>query len=422
MRHIMSKQLIALLLCSSLMSFFAGFNTLKCQEVLWQVDVTFRGDIQDCIIHPNQKYVVNTLLYGDEKIKSLQLRDIETGEIVYEKIFDDEIRTILIYDENSFLISGPGIVAVIDNMTFEIKQRTIHLFREIEGFWNIAYRNDRPAKHPFKNEVVVPIWKDMGAQLGGAAYHLDLGTLDLTPLLEDEYNDWGLMAYSPNGEYFAVGVNVYPYTIHLFDSETKKIIKTFNPNLEEGHEIEYMAFSPDSKTIISDVGRKIIKTDIEKSKVNIIYNDDLFFKSFSFLNNDVIFGGRNKFPISVISKFNIKTEEYTEIQSSYLQGPVVSSLNDEKNKVLTFKLRQINLATIDLRTSVAESKAIQLFPNPAINYVKLPKNSLKEIILYNTKGIKLTLKQKDHKIDVSNLTKGLYFLKINDKTYKIIRG
>ena len=68
-----------------------------------------------------------------------------------------------------------------------------------------------------------------------------------------------------------------------------------------------------------------------------------------------------------------------------------------------------------------KKKAIQLHPNPAIDYIKLPKNSLKEISLYNTKGIKFTLKQKDFIIDVSNLDNGIYYLNLNNNTYKLIK-
>ncbi|MCX6153417.1 MAG: T9SS type A sorting domain-containing protein [Candidatus Kapabacteria bacterium] len=65
-----------------------------------------------------------------------------------------------------------------------------------------------------------------------------------------------------------------------------------------------------------------------------------------------------------------------------------------------------------------------LFPNPAEDYIYLPENLIKasNLKIFNSFGeLKLQIKAINNKIDVKNLSNGIYFMQNGDKVYKFIK-
>lgn len=65
------------------------------------------------------------------------------------------------------------------------------------------------------------------------------------------------------------------------------------------------------------------------------------------------------------------------------------------------------------------NKLFKIYPNPTSNFIYIDKQSeIKELSIYNLIGQKCENKMENNKIDVSNLAKGTYFLKLSDHTGK----
>lgn len=67
---------------------------------------------------------------------------------------------------------------------------------------------------------------------------------------------------------------------------------------------------------------------------------------------------------------------------------------------------------------------ISIYPNPATNYISIDRDdNVKEIAIFNLVGRKLASfdnVQKDIEYDVSNLPKGMYLVRVLDRSDKII--
>ena len=61
--------------------------------------------------------------------------------------------------------------------------------------------------------------------------------------------------------------------------------------------------------------------------------------------------------------------------------------------------------------------AYKIYPNPTSDFIFInTHNLIKEASIYNLVGQKMESKLDNNKINVSNLTNGTYFIKINDQT------
>jgi hypothetical protein len=66
-----------------------------------------------------------------------------------------------------------------------------------------------------------------------------------------------------------------------------------------------------------------------------------------------------------------------------------------------------------------EASDILIYPNPVSNFIFINnQKTIKEFSIYNIIGQKIESKMIDNQINVSNLTKGIYFLKLSDQTGK----
>ncbi|GEM_PF-1304398 len=86
------------------------------------------------------------------------------------------------------------------------------------------------------------------------------------------------------------------------------------------------------------------------------------------------------------------------------------------------------LVTITPKTSIAKvlKSSIRIYPNPITNYVSFDANSLiTKVEVYNLAGRKVLETSKAGRIDVSNLSMGMYFFKVHSNnqhfTYKMLK-
>lgn len=67
-------------------------------------------------------------------------------------------------------------------------------------------------------------------------------------------------------------------------------------------------------------------------------------------------------------------------------------------------------------------KKIMLYPNPATSIIYLSKQTDKDITIIDVNGkLILKFKPKQNKINVSQLSQGIYFLKYKNKAYRFIK-
>jgi len=409
----MSKQLIALLMCSSLMSFFAGFNTLKAQEVLWNLELEFPNDIRDAVILPDDDYIVH--LYHDKnaKLQKLQLRDINTGEVINEQEFDAFIYSIINWDENTLFINGVGIASLVDNKTFEVIEDFYYLFEKVEGFINLAHS---AVKHPFKNEILLPVYYDKDFSNSFVPHIFNLETLEIKRVTDKIYNKWERVAYSPDGKYYAIAIDNAPYTIELYDANTYKLIESFYTNYPVGSSTNQLSFTPDSKFLLSLIDNQLIKVELETLTGEVQQNAPGF-TSFVFLNMNQIIGAS----FETIKVYNIETGKSIKYTKTNVPHPVTVIASSDLNLLFEYRPRQLAVSTLDLTISVKGEKEKTLYPNPTNGIITLPKNNLKEIQIYNILGKEFFFLQNNSTINISNLDNGIYYLNLNNNTYKLIK-
>ena len=77
-----------------------------------------------------------------------------------------------------------------------------------------------------------------------------------------------------------------------------------------------------------------------------------------------------------------------------------------------------------------EKNNVVLFPNPALNDIwikteqKLSSDNTLDVEVYNITGEKIyasKISDNLQKVDISNYQKGMYFIKVDNKTYKILK-
>jgi hypothetical protein len=71
-----------------------------------------------------------------------------------------------------------------------------------------------------------------------------------------------------------------------------------------------------------------------------------------------------------------------------------------------------------------ENKLLTIYPNPIVDILNIELNNNSEITIFNTMGQLLIQKQLNagtNVLNLSSLNKGLFFVKIGDKTIKLIK-
>ena len=79
---------------------------------------------------------------------------------------------------------------------------------------------------------------------------------------------------------------------------------------------------------------------------------------------------------------------------------------------------------ISLSTESFSTDSFKLYPNPLDNHlnIKAVAGVVKNIDIYNILGKKVYSSGPASKIDMKSYSKGIYFVKINNVTYKIIKN
>lgn len=75
-----------------------------------------------------------------------------------------------------------------------------------------------------------------------------------------------------------------------------------------------------------------------------------------------------------------------------------------------------------LSTPTQSQDKVTIYPNPVVSIIHLSEPSSEPITIVNVNGeIVLKIKTKQNKVDVSKLSKGIYFLKYNHKIFQFIK-
>lgn len=142
--------------------------------------------------------------------------------------------------------------------------------------------------------------------------------------------------------------------------------------------------------------------------------------------------------ISTYAEANPTTEDIAESFLTWLavryRADVISSQDYNTitqtipNRLSYFDTIGFDLYPFDSALSVEnfESEDLRVYPNPSSTYIQIETNGLivQDIKLYTILGQDYTsyIRLEDTKIDISNLSVGVYFLKLNGKTHKIIKN
>jgi hypothetical protein len=113
-------------------------------------------------------------------------------------------------------------------------------------------------------------------------------------------------------------------------------------------------------------------------------------------------------------------------------GNIVKALFDEKsNELFTmstngtvkcFDINKIFFISNIFEPSPEKNKLYPFYPNPASEYLNFyPENKFEKIEIYSIIGMKLVNSGFEDRIDISNLSPGIYFIKLNNIFYKFIK-
>jgi hypothetical protein len=150
-------------------------------------------------------------------------------------------------------------------------------------------------------------------------------------------------------------------------------------------------------------------------------------------------------PVDVTSIFaiegNLSNIDYTFTPTGGANSPITESLTDGNasvtlnwTEVTSFTVTSTSAAygfddliinSITLSTNDFSLKTIKVFPNPSSNFIEITELTARENYeIYNTLGqeIKKGIVPENKKIDIQNLTNGIYFLKFEKgNTLKFIK-
>ena len=171
--------------------------------------------------------------------------------------------------------------------------------------------------------------------------------------------------------------------------------------------------------------------DEEKTKY-VIKDGNLEQLTYEFIGG-IIRARINYHTTSLLSSFSHPFKDKTGLDYRYQDFPYVNSIlsqtksdyNPEDGSYFEWNRITYNYSSSLSLSDNVFNKKISLYPNPTVGYIKL--NGLTKesnISIYNLLGSKIIEKtiQLNEEIDVQNLTKGIYFLKIeNGSTLKFVK-
>ena len=140
---------------------------------------------------------------------------------------------------------------------------------------------------------------------------------------------------------------------------------------------------------------------------------------------------------NALAQTNIVINYYTGTQQQYVVEDSGKLFFSNDNLIIKTSLEstEINIpvsiiSKITFKNSLAvedikqNREQIIIYPNPATNYFKISSKDAKSTLnIYNSAGQLVLSKvyKKDEEINVSNLLPGIYFVKVNGSTLKLIK-
>lgn len=109
-----------------------------------------------------------------------------------------------------------------------------------------------------------------------------------------------------------------------------------------------------------------------------------------------------------------------------IDSMLVKIISTGKFEMWRQPLSSSNIKIVDCSTHTGINKApetsnVSVYPNPVIDKLTIETSSTEEIQIFNMNGA-LVLSTKNHDVDVSSFTPGIYILKINNETKKFIKN
>lgn len=127
----------------------------------------------------------------------------------------------------------------------------------------------------------------------------------------------------------------------------------------------------------------------------------------------------------------IENNDIAEISINEKEELVISPLKNGTAKIkLSFNSngkvveQNITISTAVLGTNDLSKSTVNLYPNPVENILYIEVKDADKAEIYNITGAKITektLQKGKNQIDVSSLQKGVYIIKVNNSTFKVIK-
>jgi WD40 repeat protein len=442
------------MICSSNGNWIAGKDSLaylNIYELSSEKPILFLNQINENFIHsskilisPDNKYVYASGIKDSDTLKRGQIieYDFKTGVIskVYPVTENYLTDMIMSQDGTTLYVSdSTGRIEIISNLhNSGIKRKTYNLNK------------------PIINKIAV---SEDGSKLiaGGfmtGFFFINLKTDEIKSYYQDVYD---LITFEPNIR----SISFNKKGDKLIFAGNKKFILEYNFNsisgeFEKGNSFQvpitsysadagilYVTYSKDDKTIFctsTDGYTRIINSDdfTETNKIQVVLDTNYSpISSVVSIDNKFIAVGDNFSGINIYkvnSDENLFTLQFDGIKFNKINS-VYFSDNNEYIAYCTVD-GKLGLFRIDNTSSVDENvdySAINVYPNPASDYIEISLNKgLKPLVQYGVDiqifdmlgVIVLSVEQTSpsiHKIDISNLAPGIYFIKIGNRVAKFVK-
>lgn len=101
-----------------------------------------------------------------------------------------------------------------------------------------------------------------------------------------------------------------------------------------------------------------------------------------------------------------------------IPNAITDSVNDVNYSFIDIKDVSINMGTVGISESATNIFALNIYPNPSSGIFKIESGNIKNFNLkvFNLLGKEIMQQQTNNEIDLSNFSKGIYFVKIYEST------
>jgi len=324
-----------------------------------------------------------------------------TNKLDLEMALDDECVMFNIKDK---------IFSLLENKLYEIEENNIKLIFEFPTNIKPDFRNRFLQYDNVKENLLFFFHNNV-------AYHFDGKNIKLIPTKTSKYRT----KYTKTGLFVFHNDTINSY----FDTTNKDFgqIESIGNN-----EIIYDIFTSKGDTFLITLYH--YKTKIYKSEdkfknithVKSINNNSYGVPLFSsFGDSGILLSGKSIYfmdeNLDLIKMKDLKRPRYSERiieKDSFFYFVAENAYNGQQ--VYRYKIKS------KVQTNELPTKNIVIYPNPANNYIKVlsENNSQQKYIIYNNSGQLIKTGSDSKQIDISNLSKGFYYLILEDKKERSI--